>query len=38
MTLDDRVLRLIAVGASVAANCRPCLQINATEASRSEAN
>ncbi len=26
MKLDERTLRLIAVGASVAANCQPCLQ------------
>ena len=28
MKLDNRVLRLIAVGASITANCQPCLQTN----------
>ena len=28
MTLDNRILALIAVGASVTANCQPCLEIN----------
>ncbi len=28
MNLDAKTLRLIAVGASVAANCQPCLQTN----------
>jgi AhpD family alkylhydroperoxidase len=32
MKLDKRTMRLIAVGASVAANCQPCLQINVTKA------
>ena len=32
MRLDDRTLRLIAVGASITANCQPCLQINLAEA------
>jgi len=32
MKLDDRTLRLIAVGASITANCQPCLQINVAEA------
>lgn len=32
MQLDDRTLRLIAVGASITANCQPCLQINVTKA------
>jgi AhpD family alkylhydroperoxidase len=32
MKLDDRVKRLIAVGASVSANCQPCLLTNATKA------
>jgi alkylhydroperoxidase/carboxymuconolactone decarboxylase family protein YurZ len=26
--LDEKVLRLIAIGASISANCQPCLQIN----------
>ena len=32
MKLDDRMLRLIAVGASITANCQPCLQINVAKA------
>jgi len=32
MKLDRRIQRLIAVGASVSANCQPCLQINAGKA------
>lgn len=32
MKFDERNVRLIAVGASVAANCQPCLLINATKA------
>ena len=32
MKLDKRIIRLIAVGASVSANCQPCLQINVTKA------
>jgi AhpD family alkylhydroperoxidase len=32
MKLDDRVLRLIAVGASITANCQPCLQTNIRKA------
>jgi AhpD family alkylhydroperoxidase len=32
MKFDDRTIRLIAVGASVAANCQPCLLVNATKA------
>ena len=32
MKFDERTIRLIAVGASVAANCQPCLLINATKA------
>ncbi len=28
MQLDNRILALIAVGASVTANCQPCLEIN----------
>lgn len=28
MTLDNQILALIAVGASVAANCQPCLERN----------
>ena len=32
MKFDERTIRLIAVGASVAANCQPCLLINTTKA------
>ncbi len=32
MKLDDRTIRLIAVGASISANCQPCLEINVTQA------
>jgi AhpD family alkylhydroperoxidase len=32
MKLDERVIRLIAVGASIAANCQPCLETNVTQA------
>jgi len=32
MKLEERILRLIAIGASVSANCQPCLQINAAKA------
>ena len=32
MKLDERTLRLIAVGASIAANCQSCLQTNLSEA------
>lgn len=32
MKLDRKILRLIAVGASVSANCQPCLQTNVDKA------
>ena len=32
MMLDDRTLRLIAVGASITANCQPCLETNIKKA------
>jgi len=32
MKLDERTQRLIAVGASITANCQPCLQINMSKA------
>ena len=32
MKLDERTLRLIAIGASITANCQPCLQTNVTKA------
>lgn len=37
MTLDPRTSRLIAIGASVAANCRPCLEANVASATRAGA-
>ena len=38
MKLDQRIMRLIAVGASIGANCQPCLEINAAEALKSGAD
>jgi AhpD family alkylhydroperoxidase len=32
MKLDQKTMRLIAVGASISANCQPCLEINVAEA------
>ena len=32
MKLDDRTIRLIAVGASISANCQPCLEANVSKA------
>jgi AhpD family alkylhydroperoxidase len=32
MKLDDLTIRLIAVGASITANCQPCLEVNVTKA------
>ena len=32
MKLDQKTIRLIAVGASITANCQPCLDINVAEA------
>lgn len=32
MTLDNRILELIAVGASMAASCQPCLEYNVGKA------
>ena len=32
MKLNERTQRLIAVGASITANCQPCLQINVSKA------
>lgn len=32
MNLDERTLRLIAVGASVSANCQPCMQASVSKA------
>lgn len=38
MKLDARTMRLIAVGASISANCQPCLQTNVTKALNSGAD
>lgn len=38
MKLDHRIKELIAVGASVSANCQPCLQYHASEARKSGAD
>jgi AhpD family alkylhydroperoxidase len=38
MELDNRIKALIAVGASVAANCQPCLQTTVAMAHESGAN
>ena len=38
MKLDERIMRLIAVGASITANCQPCLQINVAKALESGAD
>ncbi len=38
MILDERTLRLIAIGASIAANCESCLQTNADKAKASGAS
>ena len=32
MKLDDRIIRLIAVGASISANCQSCLETNVSKA------
>ncbi len=32
MKLDEHIMRLIAIGASVAGNCQPCLEINMARA------
>jgi AhpD family alkylhydroperoxidase len=32
MKLDNRTIRLIAVGSSITANCQPCLEINVNKA------
>jgi AhpD family alkylhydroperoxidase len=32
MKLDERTMRLIAVGSSITANCQPCLEANSTKA------
>lgn len=37
MILDNRIKELIAVGASIAANCQPCLQYHTGEARKSGA-
>ena len=38
MMLNERTLRLIAVGASISANCQQCLQTNVAEALKSGAD
>ncbi len=38
MKLDGRVMRLIAVGASVTANCQPCLETNVRKAGQNGAD
>jgi AhpD family alkylhydroperoxidase len=38
MKLDERITRLIAVGASVSANCQPCLHISVARALESGAD
>ena len=38
MKLDDRIKELIAVGASITANCQPCLQYHTSEARKSGAD
>lgn len=38
MRLDHRILRLIAIGASITANCQPCLQTNVAEALKAGAD
>ena len=38
MKLDERTLRLIAIGASITANCQPCLQTNVAKALECGAN
>ncbi len=38
MKLDDRMIRLIAVGASVTANCQPCLETNMMKAGQNGAD
>jgi AhpD family alkylhydroperoxidase len=38
MKLDNRIKELIAVGASITANCQPCLQYHSSEAQISGAD
>jgi AhpD family alkylhydroperoxidase len=38
MKLDERTQRLIAIGASITANCQPCLQTNVAKALECGAN
>lgn len=38
MKLDERIIRLIAVGASITANCQPCLQTNVVKAQENGAD
>jgi AhpD family alkylhydroperoxidase len=34
MNIDDKTKEMIAIGASITANCQPCLQYHVTEARR----
>ena len=38
MPLEERIARLIAVGASVAGNCQPCLDVNVRKALEAGSN
>jgi len=38
MKLDEKIKELIAVGASITANCQPCLQYHLSEARKSGAD
>ncbi len=38
MEFDDRIRELVAVGASVTANCQPCLRYHATKAKEAGAS
>lgn len=38
MSLDTRTKELIAIGASITANCQPCLDYHASEAQKSGAD
>lgn len=38
MTMDDRIKELVAVGASITANCQPCLEYHTKKALESGAD
>ena len=38
MGLDDRIKELVAVGASITANCQPCLEYHSSKAKEAGAN